>query len=103
VARKPKLPETMRAAAIERFGGPEVLRLRTPNGVEPEPKRRKGLKVTTYDAVAGVGEFERLNRAVSAAKLEVPSAAAFPLAEAWKAHKRLERGHVLGRVVLRVR
>jgi NADPH:quinone reductase-like Zn-dependent oxidoreductase len=78
-------------------------RLAYPNGVEPEPKRRKGLKVVAYDAAVGVAEFERLNRAVSAAKLTVPIAAAYALAEAWKAHTRLERGHVLGRVVLRVR
>src|ERR1700674_2836628 len=39
------------------------------------------------DAVAGVREFAHLNRAVEAAKLEVPIAAAYPLAEAAKAQE----------------
>ena len=78
-------------------------RIAYPNGVEPEPKRRKGVKTVAYDAAVGVNEFERLNRAVTAVKLKVPIAVAYPLADAAKAHQRLERGHVLGRVVLRVR
>ena len=56
-----------------------------------------------YDAVAGVREFERLNRAVQGAKLRVPIAAAYPLADAAKAHEHLARGHVLGKIVLRIR
>lgn len=82
-----------------RIGG----RLAYPNGVEPEPRKRPGIQILSYDAVAGVREFKRLNRAVKAANLQVPIAAAFPLAEAAKAHKRLEAGHVLGKIVLRIR
>ena len=52
-------------------------------------------------AVSGVRAFERLNRAVEAAKLKVPIAEAFPLARANKAHERLAEGHVLGKMVLR--
>ena len=78
-------------------------RLAYPNGVEPAPRKRSGIKVIAYDAVAGVREFERLNRAVKAARLRVPIAAVFPLAEAAKAHRRLAAGHVLGKIVLRVR
>ena len=74
-----------------------------PNGVEPEPRPREGLKIISYDAVPGVREFERLGRAVEAAELEVPIAACYPLAEAAAAHERLARGHVLGKIVLRVR
>jgi len=48
-------------------------------------------------------EFRRLNRAVEGARLQVPIAAAFPLAEAGKAHERLAAGHVLGKIVLRIR
>jgi NADPH:quinone reductase len=76
-------------------------RLAYPNGVEPEPKKRRGLRITPYDAVAGVREFERLNRAVEQAKLKVPIAAAYALADAAEAHRRLARGHVLGKIVLR--
>ena len=56
-----------------------------------------------YDAIAGAQEFERLNQAIVAAKLQVPIAAEYPLADAAKAQERLEAGHVLGKVVLQIR
>ena len=74
-----------------------------PNGVEPEPKKRRGIKTVPYDAVPGVREFERLGRAVEASKLQVPIAAVYSLAEAAKAHERLAQGHVLGKIVLQIR
>jgi NADPH:quinone reductase-like Zn-dependent oxidoreductase len=88
-----------RCLSTVRRGG----RVAYPNGMEPEPRPREGLKITSYDAVPGVREFERLGRAVEAAELEVPIAACYPLAEAAAAHERLARGHVLGKIVLRVR
>jgi NADPH:quinone reductase len=87
-----------RCLSMVRRGG----RVAYPNGVEPEPRPREGLKIISYDAVPGVREFERL-WAVEAAELEVPIAACYPLAEAAAAHERLARGHVLGKIVLRVR
>ena len=78
-------------------------RLAYPNGVEPEPKKRRGIRIVPYDAVAGVKEFAHLNRAVTAAQLRVPIAAEYPLEEAARAHQRLAQGHVLGKIVLRVR
>lgn len=78
-------------------------RLAFPYGVRPEPKARTGLPVVRYDAVAGPKEYERLNEAIVAAHLEVPIAAEFPLAEAAKAQERMAAGHVLGKIVLRVR
>lgn len=84
---------------VLRHGG----RVAYPNGIEPAPRKREGIKISSYDAVAGVREFEHLNRAVEDAKLQVPIAAAYPLAEAAKAHRRLAEGHILGKVVLRVR
>jgi NADPH:quinone reductase len=77
-------------------------RLAYPNGIEPEPKKRRGVEFIPYDAISGVREFERLNRAVEAAKLKVPIAETFPLARAAKAHERLAEGHVLGKMVLRI-
>jgi NADPH:quinone reductase-like Zn-dependent oxidoreductase len=74
-----------------------------PNGVEPEPKKRRGIDMMSYDAVSGVREFERLGRAVEDAKLRAPIAAAYPLEEAAKAHERLAEGHVLGKILLRIR
>ena len=78
-------------------------RLAYPNGIDPEPKRRRGIKTIPYDGVPGRKEFERLSRAVEAARLQVPIAAEFPLADAVRAHERLAQGHVLGKIVLRVR
>ena len=86
-----------RAIEVLRRGG----RLAYPNGIEPEPTKRRGIEFIPYDAVSGVREFERLNRAVEAAKLKVPIAEAFALARANKAHERLAEGHVLGKMVLR--
>ncbi len=78
-------------------------RVAYPNGIEPEPRKRPGIRFLAYDGMPGPREFARLNRAVVEAKLRVPIAAEFPLAQAAKAHQRLERGHVLGRIVLRIR
>jgi NADPH:quinone reductase-like Zn-dependent oxidoreductase len=85
------------AGAIRRGG-----RLAYPNGVEPAPRKRKGIQVIGYDGISGPREFARLERAVEAAKLEVVIAAAYPLAQARKAHERLAKGHVLGKIVLKV-
>ena len=78
-------------------------RVAYPNGVEPEPQRREGLQFISYDAVSGAAEFERLGRAVEASQLEVPIAACYRLSDAARAHERLAAGHVLGKIVLRVR
>jgi NADPH:quinone reductase-like Zn-dependent oxidoreductase len=56
-----------------------------------------------YDATPGVKQFERLGRAVEAARLKVPIAGVYALADATKAHERLAAGGVLGKIVLRVR
>jgi NADPH:quinone reductase-like Zn-dependent oxidoreductase len=85
--------------ALVRKGG----RIAFPHGVEPEPKHRRGVRVSAYDALAGPREFGRLEHAVTEAHLCVPIAAIYPLAQAAKAHMRLERGHVLGRIVLQIR
>jgi NADPH:quinone reductase-like Zn-dependent oxidoreductase len=88
-----------RCLELLRTGG----RVAHPNGVEPVPRRRRGLRLIAYDAEAGPAEFAKLARAVSRAKLRVPIAARYRLASAAQAHRRLEKGRVLGRIVLRVR
>ena len=30
-----------------------------PNGVKPEPRKRRGVEIVSYDAVDGVRQFER--------------------------------------------
>jgi NADPH:quinone reductase len=84
---------------LVRAGG----RVAYPNGVEPKPRRRSGVRLTAYDAEAGPREFASLQRAVAESKLRVPIARVYPLSQAAKAHVRLERGHILGRIVLRAR
>jgi NADPH2:quinone reductase len=74
-----------------------------PNGIEPEPRRRRGIRLLAYDAESGPREFARLGRAVTESRLRVPLAATYPLAQAAMAHRRLDRGHLLGRIVLRIR
>ena len=71
-------------------------------GVEPAPKPRFGMQLTLYSFISGSSEFERLNKAVEAAQLQVPIAAEYPLTAAADAHKRLEAGHLLGKIVLRI-
>ena len=91
-------PALTRCLDAVRRGG----RLAFPNGVEPRPRKRRGIKLIAYDGVSGVREFQRLNQAVKAARLKVPIATVFPLAQAAKAQRRVASGHVLGKVVLRV-
>jgi NADPH:quinone reductase-like Zn-dependent oxidoreductase len=88
-----------RAIDAVRRGG----RVAYPNGVEPVPAKRRGIRFIAYDGVSGIREFERLNRAVTSAKLKVPISERFPLADAAKAHQHLAAGHVLGKTVLRIR
>ena len=71
-------------------------------GVEPAPRKRKGIKLTAYDATPGVREFDRLNRTIEDAYVHCPIAEAFDLEDAAAAHRRMEQGHVLGKVVLRI-
>lgn len=85
--------------ALKKKGG----RAAWPNGIDPAPRKRKGIRMKGYDAVTGVRELERLTRAVEGSKLRVAIAARYPLARAADAHRRLERGHVFGKIVLRIR
>jgi NADPH:quinone reductase len=69
-------------------------------GLEPIPRPRIGIRMILYSFVSGTHELERLNRAVEAAKLRVPVAAEYSLGAAAEAHKRLEAGHLLGKIAL---
>jgi NADPH:quinone reductase len=76
-------------------------RVAYPNGIEPEPKRRRKFRVQAYDAEAGPREFARLERAADEARLRVPVAAVYRLGRAADAHRRLHK-RVIGRIVLRI-
>jgi NADPH:quinone reductase-like Zn-dependent oxidoreductase len=73
-----------------------------PNGVEPVPMKRRTFRVRTFDAIATPREFDKLNRHFSKGGMRVPIAASYPLGKAAQAHRRLDRGRILGRLVLRV-
>jgi NADPH:quinone reductase-like Zn-dependent oxidoreductase len=78
-------------------------RVAYPNGVEPEPRERKRVRVMGYDAEVSTATFGRLGRAAEATKLVAPIAATYALNRAAKAHERVERGHLVGRIVLKIR
>jgi len=92
-------PELERCLDFMRTGG----RVAYPNGVEPKPRHRRGIDYLAYNAVAGPREFARLENAVEEARLNVPIAGVYPLSQAAKAHTRLVKGHVIGRIVLQIR
>lgn len=76
-------------------------RVAYPNGVEPAPRKRSHVRMQSYDAEASPEKFAALNRAIVGSTLQVPIAKAFPLDRAADAHRLIERGHVLGKIVLR--
>jgi NADPH:quinone reductase-like Zn-dependent oxidoreductase len=78
-------------------------RVAWPNGIEPAPRKRKGIRMKSYDAKEGENELAKLTRAIEASKLKVPIAARYSLARAAAAHRRLEKGHVFGKIVLVIR
>jgi NADPH2:quinone reductase len=69
-------------------------------GLEPIPRPRGNMRMILYSFIGNTNELERLNQAVEAAKLRVPVAAEYSLADAAAAHQRLEAGHLLGKIVL---
>jgi NADPH:quinone reductase-like Zn-dependent oxidoreductase len=78
-------------------------RIAFPNGLYLAPRKRSKIRISSYDAIASPKHFAQLKRAVEEARLQVPIAAVYALAQAAKAHERIKRGHVLGRIVLRIR
>lgn len=78
-------------------------RVAWPNGVDPEPRKRRKLEMTSYDAEASPRDYARLKRAAEEIPLQVPISTVYPLADAAKAHEQLETSQVLGRIVLRIR
>ena len=77
-------------------------RLVHPNGIEPVPRSRKNLRVKSYDAVAEPKAFAKLSRILAKKPVRMPIAATYPLGKAAQAHRRLDKGHVIGRMALRI-
>jgi NADPH:quinone reductase len=118
-ARRPEAVEQLRKFApdgldaVLAFGGGDQLercldfvrprgRVVHPNGVEPAPKERRTFTVRSFDATASPQAFAALSRHLVNGRVRVPISASYPLARAAQAHRRLERDHVVGRMVLRM-
>jgi NADPH:quinone reductase-like Zn-dependent oxidoreductase len=77
-------------------------RVAYPNGIEPAPRKRAGIRFKSYDAQSSPEAFNRMNRAVVASRLQVPIATKFSLEQAADAHRLIAKGHVLGKIILRM-
>jgi NADPH2:quinone reductase len=84
-----------KALAGVRDGG----RVAYPNGVEPEPKGRPGLKLQSYDGMPDRKAIAKLDRLIEAGPFEVHVARSFPLEQVAEAHRALET-HYLGKLAL---
>ena len=91
-------PALTRCLSTLRRGG----RVAHPNGISPVPRERRGMKIIAYDAEPGIRELERLDRAWRECRLQIPIARTYTLANARRAHERLAKGHILGKIALRV-
>jgi F-type H+-transporting ATPase subunit delta len=94
--RNPLLDRRVKAAAIEELTGSENEVLRNFLVLVVEKGRAAEIEEIAR-------QFERLAAAIEQAKLQMPIAESFELAEAARAHARLQKGHVLGKIVLRIR
>ena len=86
-----------RALSAMREGG----RVAYPNGVEPVPKVRPGVRVSNYNVVVDPKAIHELNRLIEAGPFEAHVARTFRLDQAAAAHKTLEE-HYLGKLALRL-
>jgi NADPH:quinone reductase-like Zn-dependent oxidoreductase len=87
-----------RALSAMREGG----RVAYPNGVEPEPKVRPGVRLSSYNVIVDPKAINKLNRLIEAGPFEAHVARTFPLDQAPAAHKALNE-HYLGKLALRLR
>ena len=95
-------------AFIDTFGA-DYVQLALDLGVEPsridtianfEAVEKYGVKGEGSAAGAGAGTLALLAGLIATGELEVPIAAAYPLALVRDAYRRLESGHILGKIVL---
>jgi NADPH:quinone reductase-like Zn-dependent oxidoreductase len=67
-----------------------------------EAVQKYGVKAEGSAAGSSVAILAELAGLIAAGELEVPITATFPLAEVQDAYRRLDQGHVLGKIVLTV-
>jgi NADPH:quinone reductase-like Zn-dependent oxidoreductase len=71
-----------------------------PNGVEPKP-RFSGHPVSAFDGAMSHGALEKLNAAIGTRTLPL-RVEVFSFKDVAAAHRRIEQGHVVGKIVLRI-
>lgn len=76
-------------------------RIAYPNGVEPEPRAPKGVKLLAYDGTPSTEAFDRLNRLIGDAPFHVELGKVYELDEAGQAHRDIGKHH-LGKFALRI-
>jgi NADPH:quinone reductase-like Zn-dependent oxidoreductase len=74
-----------------------------PDGVEPVPTKGRGYTVKMYTAKPGRAHLDALTRAAEECRLKIPVAATFPLSRVADSHRRMEKGHVVGRIALAIK
>jgi NADPH:quinone reductase len=77
-------------------------RVAYPNGVEPEPRAPKGVRVRGYDGTPARAAFERLNRLIGKKPFHVELGRVYRLVDAALAHRQIEKHH-LGKLAFEVR
>jgi len=85
-----------KAAEAVRNGG----RVAHPNGVEPAPQARPGVRVFAYDGEPDPETIQLLNQLIDAGPFEVHVARTFSLDQAAEAHRALNQ-HYVGKLALR--
>ena len=81
--------------AALRAGG----RVAYPNGVQPVPKERAGIKLQSYDGEYNPPPLDKVNRLIEAGPFEVKVARTFTLDQAADAQRALD-DHYLGKLAL---
>jgi NADPH2:quinone reductase len=76
-------------------------RVAYPSGVEPAPRRRRGITVKAYDGYDGRDALDRLNRLIAKGPFHVKVSKKYPLAQTPKALADVTRHH-LGKLAVRV-
>jgi NADPH:quinone reductase-like Zn-dependent oxidoreductase len=84
-------------AAVKKGG-----RIAYPNGVQPAPRKRKGVRVRGYDGTPARDAFERLNRLIGRRPFHVELGRVYRLEDAAAAHRQIEEHH-LGKLAFEIR
>ena len=80
----------------------EAGRVPYPNGVQPEPQPRAGVRLSSYNGDLDADIVGRVHRLITSGPFKVHIARTFRLEYAAEAHRAL-REHYLGKIALRVR